>query len=68
MLFLSLCKITNGKAWMDMTVKKKVFWIATLIVLAAIVIVLCVSYFSEGQVSEFEGTLVELELIFPNWL
>ncbi|MDD3173306.1 MAG: hypothetical protein PHF63_06550 [Herbinix sp.] len=48
-----------------MTVKKKVFWITTLIIITAIVIVLCVGYFIDGQPSEFDGTLVKFNLEFP---
>lgn len=48
-----------------MTVKKKVFWIAALIIIAAVIIVLCVGYFIGRQPAEYDGTLVKLGLEFP---
>lgn len=50
---------------MYMTVKKKVLWIAGLIVLAAIVIVLCVGYFASARDTGFDGTLVKTYDEFP---
>jgi hypothetical protein len=49
-----------------MIFRKKVFWIAAFIVVAAIAIVLCVGYFTEGQATEFDGTLVYQNIEFPN--
>lgn len=46
-----------------MTVRKKVFWIAILIIIAAIVVVLCVGYFNR-QPSDFDGTLVDFNSRF----
>lgn len=43
-----------------MTVKRKVVWIAALIIAAAIIIVLCVGYFATGKSSSYDGTLVRL--------
>jgi hypothetical protein len=51
-----------------MTVKKRLFWIAALIIISAIIIVLCVGYFTGGQASEFDGTLVKLNIDFPTLL
>ena len=51
-----------------MTVKKKFFWIAAFIVISAVIIVLCVSYFTGGQASVFDGTLVDLNFEFPSLL
>jgi hypothetical protein len=42
-----------------MTVRKKVFWIVVSIVIAAIIITLCVSYFTGGKTTEYNGTLVK---------
>ncbi|MBB2181989.1 hypothetical protein H0486_03755 [Lachnospiraceae bacterium MD1] len=47
-----------------MRIKKKYFWISACIILAAVLIVLCVGYFTGNQVTEYDGTLVNLE--FPN--
>ncbi len=41
-----------------MTVRKKILWIAMLIILAAVAIVLCVSYFGKKPV-KYDGTLVK---------
>ena len=49
-----------------MTVKKKFFWITAFIIISAVIIVLCVSYFTGGQASEFDGTLVDLNFEIPN--
>jgi len=46
-----------------MSVKKRVFLISAMIIIAAIVIVICVSLLTQGQTSDFDGTLVKLE--FP---
>lgn len=48
-----------------MTGKKKLFWIVTLIVLTAIIVVICVSLFTGEHVSDFDGTLVRLNFDFP---
>jgi len=48
-----------------MTVKKKVLWIGALIILAAIVIVLCIGYFTSGSSSSYDGTLVKVYDEFP---
>jgi|GEM_PF-6664830 hypothetical protein len=41
-----------------MTVKKKVFWISTLIIIAAIAIVLCFGLINNHP-TEYDGTLVQ---------
>lgn len=51
-----------------MTIKKKVFWIAILIIIAAVAIVLCVSYFTGKNPTEFDGTLVKLNIEVPIFL
>jgi hypothetical protein len=43
-----------------MTVKRKFIWITAFIIIAAIIIVICVTYFTGGQAVEFDGTLVKL--------
>jgi hypothetical protein len=48
----------------DMTAKKKIFWITTLIIIAAIAIVLFVGYINK-QPSEYDGTLVKSYEGFP---
>lgn len=45
-----------------MSVRKKVFWLAVLIVITAVIIVLCVGYFTGGKSSEYNGTLVKIGL------
>lgn len=47
-----------------MSVKKKVFWIAALIIIAAVIVVFCVSIFTGNQASEFDGTLVKTSVDF----
>ena len=48
-----------------MTVKrKKLFFIATFIIIAAVAIVLCVGLFTQRQKSEFDGTLIEINIEF----
>ena len=47
------------------TVKRKFIWITAFIIVAAVIIVLCVSYFTGGKTSEFDGTLVNLNFEFP---
>jgi hypothetical protein len=49
-----------------MILKKRVFWIATFVILAAVIIVLGVSYFSGRQATEYDGTLVKSYLEFPS--
>ena len=41
-----------------MATKKKYLLIATLIIITAVIIVICVSIFMNGQITEFDGTLV----------
>lgn len=41
--------------------KQKVFLIATFLIIAAIVVVLFVGYFTGDKKKEYEGTLVEVE-------
>jgi hypothetical protein len=53
---------------MIMTVKKKIFWIAALIIITAIIIVLCIGYFTQGETNDYEGTLVQLNIDFPKLL
>jgi asparagine N-glycosylation enzyme membrane subunit Stt3 len=49
----------------DMTAKRKALWITALIIVAAVVIVLCVSFFTKGQATDYEGTLVRLNENLP---
>lgn len=49
---------------MQMSVKKKFLCIAAIIIISAIIIVLCVGFFTGGEPSEFDGTLVN-NLEFP---
>lgn len=56
----------DGRYRCSMTVKKKFFWITAFIIISAVIIVLCVSYFTGGQASEFDGTLVDLNFEIPN--
>jgi hypothetical protein len=51
-----------------MSVKKKFFWISAIVLIAAIVIVICISLLTNGQVSEFDGTLVWMNFDFPSLL
>jgi hypothetical protein len=51
---------SGWKGVIVMTVKRKVLWIAGLIIVAAIIIVLCVGYFATGKSSSYDGTLVRL--------
>jgi hypothetical protein len=52
-----------------MTLKKKrLILITALIIIAAVIIVLCVNYFTQGQVNEFDGTLVDTNYAFLNYL
>lgn len=51
-----------------MSAKKKVFWIAALIIVAAIIIAVCVSYFTSNQGTEFDGTLVKTSVDFSHQL
>lgn len=47
-----------------MTVKKKkIFLITTFIIITAVVIVLCVGYFTKNPISEYDGTLVESSMM-----
>lgn len=48
--------LTEGA--IDMTIKKRYFWIAAFIIIAAVAIVFCVGRFNQGQATEFDGTLV----------
>lgn len=41
-----------------MSTKKKIVWVSAVIIIAAIAIVICVSLFTKGEASEFDGTLV----------
>lgn len=41
--------------------KRKVFLIATFLIIVAIVVVLFVGYFTGDKKNEYEGTLVEVE-------
>lgn len=48
-----------------MTLKrKKVIFITTFIIIAAVVLVLCVGYFTQSPVNEFDGTLVYSNAFF----
>jgi len=47
-----------------MLAKRKYFLIVTLIILAAIILVICVSIFANGPGSEYDGTLVRLPVQF----
>lgn len=47
-----------------MSIKKKLICITAIIIISAIIIVLCVGYFTGGESSEFDGTLVN-NLEFP---
>jgi flagellar basal body-associated protein FliL len=52
-----------------MTLKKKrLILITVLIIIAAVTIVLCVNYFTKSQVYEFDGTLVDTNFTFHNYL
>ncbi|MDF2944826.1 MAG: hypothetical protein K0S01_3684 [Herbinix sp.] len=48
-----------------MTVKRRFIWITACIIIAAVIIVLCVSYYTGDKASEFDGTLVNLNIEFP---
>jgi hypothetical protein len=48
-----------------MTVKRKIIWITAFIIIAAIIIVICVTYLTGGQPAEFDGTLVKFNSEFP---
>lgn len=50
-----------------MTIKKKIFLISALIIIAAIAIVLCVGYIN-GHKSDYDGTLVQLGKDFTSRL
>ena len=49
-----------------MTVKRKVLWIATCIIFAAIMIALCVGYFASDTKKDYDGTLVKTYEEFIN--
>jgi len=52
-----------------MTLKKKrLIFITTFIIIAAVAIVLCVGYFSKSPVYEFDGTLVDSNSIIRSIL
>lgn len=51
-----------------MSVKKKLLWASAIILVAAIVIVICVSLLTKAQISEFNGTLVRMNFDFPRLL
>lgn len=42
--------------------KKKIFIIATFLIVAAIAIVLCVGYFTDDKKTEYDGTLVKFDV------
>ena len=55
----------HGGYHVNMSIKKKrILWIAALIIIAAVVIVLCVGLLTGGKPNEFDGTLVEANGIF----
>jgi hypothetical protein len=57
-----------GKVRVFMTTKKKVFWIVTLIILAAVLIVICISFVTGGHPSEYDGTLVKIDCSIPRFM
>lgn len=42
--------------------KKRIFLIATFLIVTAIVVVLCVGYFTDNGKTEYDGTLVEVQV------
>jgi hypothetical protein len=49
----------------NMTLKRrKLIFIATFIIIAAVAVVLCVGYFAQSSVNEFDGTLVDSNAAF----
>lgn len=44
-----------------MSFKKKYLWIAAFIVVATVIIVLCISYFTGEKPTEYDGTLVDAQ-------
>lgn len=53
---------TIGKELVTVSAKKKAFWIITLILAAAVLIVLCVTFITGSKIPEYDGTLVRLDL------
>lgn len=51
-----------------MSLKKKFLWISAAVFIAAIIIVICVTYLTGGQAAEFDGTLVWRNINFPQLL
>lgn len=43
--------------------KRRIFIIATFLIITAIAVALCVGYLTEDKKSEYEGTLVEAHLV-----
>lgn len=44
--------------------RKKVIFIAAFLIIAAVAVVLCVSYFTKAPIDEFEGTLIHSGVTF----
>lgn len=43
--------------------RRRIFVIATLLLVTAIVVVLCVGYFTEDKKIQYDGTLVKIEKV-----
>ena len=43
--------------------KRRIFVIATLLIVMAILVVLCVGYFTDDKLKEYDGTLVRMESV-----
>lgn len=47
-----------------MQVRRRVVWLAVLLIVSALVIVLCVTLFVKNQPKEFDGTLVNNQSVW----
>jgi hypothetical protein len=51
-----------------MSLKKKILLIVAFIFISAIIIVLCMSFVNGGHKNEYDGTLVRMDIEFPELL